>query len=173
MSNLKILHIHFCLSKKEVFRELLSIRLTGQVLAKSLLAEFKDHQCCLNYRKECQNIEFYKKMVAYVMAYSFSEPVRVEEEEDDEEEDDETDTNPPFMVPMADILNHVAKNNAHLTFGKESLKMVTTKNIKKVLYLVLASKASGRHLDTQTLKRHPSGHPIFCEEFLKMSISSI
>ena len=28
-------------------------------------------------------------------------------------------------------------------------------------------------LDTQTLKNLPSGHPIFCEEFLEMSISSI
>ena len=87
------------------------------------------------------------------MAYSFSEPVRVEEEEDDEDEDDDTDTNPPFMVPMADILNHVAKNNAHLTFGKESLKMVTTKNIKKVLYIVLVRRAFVHLMDTQTFKK--------------------
>lgn len=36
-----------------------------------------------------------------------------------------------MMVPMADILNHVAKNNANLKFEKEALKMVATKNIAK------------------------------------------
>ena len=35
------------------------------------------------------------------------------------------------------------------------------------------SRASGYLLDTQTLKKDPSGHPIFGENFLKMSISSI
>ena len=40
--------------------------------------------------------------------------------------------------------------------------------------IVLGRGASGCHLDTQTLKNQPSGHPIFfCEEFLEMSISSI
>ena len=39
---------------------------------------------------------------------------------------------------------------------------------------ILASRATGRHLDTQTLKNHPSGHPKeFCEVYLKMSISGI
>ena len=39
---------------------------------------------------------------------------------------------PPMMVPMADVLNHVAKNNAKLKFGKENLKMVSCQPIKKV-----------------------------------------
>ena len=38
----------------------------------------------------------------------------------------------PMMVPMADVLNHVAKNNAKLRFGKENLKMVACQSIKKV-----------------------------------------
>ena len=44
-----------------------------------------------------------------------------------------------------------------------------------VLHLiVLASRASGCLLDNQTLKNHPTRTPkYFCEEFLKMSISSI
>lgn len=75
------------------------------------------------------------KMVAFVMAYSFTEPGN--EEDDDSDEDGDvsiTRAKMPMMVPMADILNHVAHNNAHLDFGKESLKMVATKSIKKVRF---------------------------------------
>ena len=36
------------------------------------------------------------------------------------------------MVPMADALNHIAKNNAKLKFGKDSLKMVACQSIRKV-----------------------------------------
>ena len=36
------------------------------------------------------------------------------------------------MVPMADALNHIAKNNAKLKFGKENLKMVACQSIRKV-----------------------------------------
>ena len=64
-------------------------------------------------------------MVAFVMAYSFTEPPANEFD----------DSPPPMMVPMADILNHVAKNNAHLSYETEALKMVATKPIKKVIYL--------------------------------------
>ena len=38
----------------------------------------------------------------------------------------------PAMVPMADILNHVSDNNAHLEFGEEFLSMVTTQAVEKV-----------------------------------------
>ena len=76
----------------------------------------------------CQDLEFYKKMVAFVMAYSFTEP----EDEDESDDEDEVKTAPPMMVPMADILNHVAKNNANLSFGEDSLKMVSVRAIKKV-----------------------------------------
>ena len=34
-------------------------------------------------------------------------------------------------------------------------------NWLKVLIIILASRASGRRLDTQTLKNHASGHLIF------------
>ena len=37
-----------------------------------------------------------------------------------------------MMVPMADALNHIAKNNAKLKFGKENLKMVACQTIRKV-----------------------------------------
>ena len=72
-------------------------------------------------------------MVAFVMAYSFTERAQQEEDEDEEEED--SGNPPPMMVPMADILNHIAKNNAHLNFEKDALKMVAVKNIKKVKYV--------------------------------------
>ena len=38
---------------------------------------------------------------------------------------------------------------------------------------IIASMASGRHLDTHTFKNHPSGHTFFVMNFFKMSISSI
>ncbi|XP_052072608.1 N-lysine methyltransferase setd6-like [Mytilus californianus] len=69
----------------------------------------------------CLNLEFYKQMVAFVMAYSFTEPP----------DDEFDDSPPPMMVPMADILNHVAKNNAQLAFETDALKMVAIKTIKK------------------------------------------
>ncbi|XP_046360265.1 N-lysine methyltransferase setd6-like [Haliotis cracherodii] len=74
------------------------------------------------------DIEFYKKIVAFVMAYSFTEPVKMDGEEEDEAD---TVTSPPMMVPLADILNHVAKNNANLEFEKDCLKMVAISDIKK------------------------------------------
>ncbi|KAM9121895.1 N-lysine methyltransferase SETD6 isoform 1-T1 [Pangshura tecta] len=68
--------------------------------------------------------ELYRRLVAFVMAYSFQEPL-------DEEDEDEKEPNPPMMVPMADILNHVANHNANLEYSLECLKMVTTQPISK------------------------------------------
>uniref|UniRef100_T2M9D8 N-lysine methyltransferase SETD6 n=1 Tax=Hydra vulgaris TaxID=6087 RepID=T2M9D8_HYDVU len=63
---------------------------------------------------ENYSLEFFKRMVAFVMAYSFTE---------DEES--------PSMVPMADILNHHSNNNAHLVFHKSNLQMISIRRIKK------------------------------------------
>lgn len=41
---------------------------------------------------------------------SFQEPV------EDEDEDEERAPNPPMMVPMADMLNHISKHNANLEY---------------------------------------------------------
>ncbi|XP_040894456.1 N-lysine methyltransferase setd6 [Toxotes jaculatrix] len=75
-------------------------------------------------------LELYTQLVAFVMAYSFQEP---QEEEDDEEEDEEEEKtpNPPMMVPMADMLNHVSNHNANLEFTLDSLKMVCVRPIQK------------------------------------------
>ncbi|KAM4614315.1 N-lysine methyltransferase SETD6 [Discoglossus pictus] len=69
-------------------------------------------------------LDLYKRLVAFVMAYSFQEPI--------EEEDDDLDKEvlPPMMVPVADLLNHVAQHNAHLEFNPECLRMVTTCPVK-------------------------------------------
>lgn len=40
------------------------------------------------------------------------------------------------MVPVADILNHIAKNNAHVRFKPNELHICTTRAIKKVIYLL-------------------------------------
>nr|XP_033797861.1 N-lysine methyltransferase SETD6 [Geotrypetes seraphini] len=66
-------------------------------------------------------LELYKKLVAFVMAYSFQEST----EEDDEQ------PSLPVMVPVADLLNHVSKHNAQLEFTSMCLRMVTTQCIAK------------------------------------------
>ncbi|XP_022605720.1 N-lysine methyltransferase SETD6 [Seriola dumerili] len=78
-------------------------------------------------------LELYTQLVAFVMAYSFQEPQEEEEEEDDDEEEDEDEKapNPPMMVPMADMLNHVSNHNANLEFTPDSLKMVCVRPIHK------------------------------------------
>ena len=69
-------------------------------------------------------------MAAFVMAYSFTEK---SPNNDGSNDDDENAATAPTMVPMADILNHISKNNAHLEFGTESLTMVAIRNISKVM----------------------------------------
>ncbi|XP_066493871.1 N-lysine methyltransferase SETD6 [Tiliqua scincoides] len=65
-------------------------------------------------------LELYKKLVAFVMAYSFQEPL---------DDDDDEEPNPPVMVPVADLLNHVANHNANLEYSSECLKLVATQPI--------------------------------------------
>lgn len=72
-------------------------------------------------------LELYTQLVAFVMAYSFQEP----HEEDDDEDEQENAPNPPMMVPMADMLNHIANHNANLEFTPDSLKMVSVRQIRK------------------------------------------
>ncbi|XP_016366894.1 N-lysine methyltransferase setd6-like [Sinocyclocheilus rhinocerous] len=72
---------------------------------------------------EKHTLELYKSLVAFVMAYSFQEP--------DEDEEEEKEPNPPMMVPMADMLNHISKHNANLEYTPECLKMVSVRPIEK------------------------------------------
>ncbi|XP_061578714.1 N-lysine methyltransferase setd6 isoform X2 [Cololabis saira] len=78
-------------------------------------------------------LQLYTRLVAFVMAYSFTEPRGEDgdEEEDDEEEDEEEAPGPPMMVPMADMLNHVSRHNAQLEFTADSLKMVSMRYIRR------------------------------------------
>ena len=101
---------------------------------------FRSFTLICSFSPACQSLDLYKKMVAFVMAYSFTEPAGKAKEADGnasrEEEDSDTEdvegTLPPMMVPMADILNHIAKNNAALTFEVDALRMVSTRDIRKV-----------------------------------------
>ncbi|XP_069028950.1 N-lysine methyltransferase setd6 isoform X1 [Embiotoca jacksoni] len=62
-------------------------------------------------------LDLYTRLVAFVMAYSFQEPQEEEDNDDEEdEEEEERAPNPPMMVPMADMLNHVSNHNANLEF---------------------------------------------------------
>jgi len=86
----------------------------------------------------CADLEFHKRAVAFVMAYSFTEPTKDTSRNDSESSTDSVANKlSPAMVPMADILNHVAKNNARLDFGVESLNMVATRPIAEVSTLKL------------------------------------
>ncbi|KAM9753401.1 N-lysine methyltransferase setd6 [Menidia menidia] len=79
---------------------------------------------------DTHTLELYTQLVAFVMAYSFQEP-QEEEDDEDEEEEEEKAPNPPVMVPMADMLNHVSDHNANLEFTADSLKMVCVRRISK------------------------------------------
>ena len=68
---------------------------------------------------ELYSLELYKRMVAFVMSYSFTEFA---------------DTSPE-MIPMADMLNHHTNNNACLIYERNSLKMISTRKIEEV-YLI-------------------------------------
>ncbi|KAJ8247385.1 hypothetical protein GJAV_G00245780 [Gymnothorax javanicus] len=76
-------------------------------------------------------LELYKRLVAFVMAYSFQEPLLEEEEEEEEEEEGKREVNCPMMVPMADMLNHVSNHGAHLEFAPDILKMVSVRRIER------------------------------------------
>jgi len=70
------------------------------------------------------------------MAYSFTEPTSDVSRADSESSSDSMERKvPPMMVPVADVLNHVADNNARLVFGIGSLKMVATRPIDEVCIL--------------------------------------
>ncbi|XP_068117323.1 N-lysine methyltransferase SETD6 [Hyperolius riggenbachi] len=73
---------------------------------------------------QTHTLELYRRLVAFVMAYSFQEPM-----EEDEEDDIGKEVLPPMMVPVADLLNHIAKHNTHLEFTAECLRMVTTQPV--------------------------------------------
>ncbi|XP_078675246.1 N-lysine methyltransferase SETD6-like [Branchiostoma floridae x Branchiostoma belcheri] len=77
------------------------------------------------FSEEVHSFALYKRMVAFIMAYSFFEPVS----DEDGQGDEGGKSSLPLMVPMADILNHIAKNNAHLEWDKDCLRMVTTRPV--------------------------------------------
>ena len=83
-------------------------------------------------------------MVSLIMAYSFTEP-----DENDVDSDtssvtsDEHKKHLPVMVPVADVLNHVSKNNAKLVFGESELRMVATRNIKQVCAMLFSQQLLG------------------------------
>ncbi|XP_038563062.1 N-lysine methyltransferase setd6-like [Micropterus salmoides] len=83
------------------------------------------------WNPDTHTLDLYTQLVAFVMAYSFQEPQQEEDDDDDEEEEDEKAPNPPMMVPMADMLNHVSNHNANLEFTPDSLKMVCVRPIHK------------------------------------------
>ncbi|XP_068749517.1 uncharacterized protein [Montipora capricornis] len=118
----------------ELWKELKGIEILKDVERDIQLIE-EEYKCIAlpfikkhpNYFSEsCHTLDLYKHMAAFVMAYSFTEK---------SDYDSDSDSNfsagapAPVMVPMADILNHISKNNAHLEFGRETLTMVAVQDI--------------------------------------------
>ncbi|KAG8012894.1 N-lysine methyltransferase setd6 [Nibea albiflora] len=84
------------------------------------------------WNPDTHTLDLYTQLVAFVMAYSFQEPQEEDDDEEDEDDEEEEDApNPPMMVPMADMLNHVSNHNANLEFTPDSLKMVCVRPIRK------------------------------------------
>ncbi|TMS05641.1 N-lysine methyltransferase setd6 [Larimichthys crocea] len=84
------------------------------------------------WNPDTHTLDLYTQLVAFVMAYSFQEPQEEDDDEEDEEDEEQQEApNPPMMVPMADMLNHVSNHNANLEFTPDSLKMVCVRPIRK------------------------------------------
>ncbi|XP_062514334.1 N-lysine methyltransferase SETD6-like [Corticium candelabrum] len=64
------------------------------------------------------SLTLYKKMVSFVMAYSFTDPVC------------RNVYASVMMVPVADILNHHSKHNAKIVYGRTALDIVALRAIK-------------------------------------------
>ncbi|KAL5016620.1 hypothetical protein ScPMuIL_006209 [Solemya velum] len=110
--------------KQAVETDVTSLTKEFEELVLPFLRKHRDH-----FDDRCKDIEFYKQMVAFVMAYSFTEPSGQDYRLS--QGDEPTVPTYPMMVPMADILNHISKNNAHLKFEKDALEMIAMKAIKK------------------------------------------
>uniref|UniRef100_H9G6A5 N-lysine methyltransferase SETD6 n=1 Tax=Anolis carolinensis TaxID=28377 RepID=H9G6A5_ANOCA len=72
----------------------------------------------------------YSGMCMYICIYVCFLPTSFQELLDEEEEE-EGKPSPLVMVPLADLLNHVANHNANLEFSPEHLQMVATRTIPK------------------------------------------
>ncbi|ESN94930.1 hypothetical protein HELRODRAFT_193766 [Helobdella robusta] len=133
------LHLPMMWSKEELNEELKGTNLLGLLDRdlKSLTFEF-EHIVVPFVKKHPQlfnadniTLHHFKKMVSFVMAYSFTEPKKPGKDDDDDDDDDEDDVHPPMMVPLADILNHASENNAFIRFRPQCLEMLAKRNIKK------------------------------------------
>lgn len=107
-------------------------------------------------------------MVSYVMAYSFTEPPKDDDSDDFGEEDEEEEKSTIYMVPMADMLNHIANNNAHLSFKPDCLEMIATKDIKKV-YSVHIIRV---YITTwfSITRQHVASHVTLCSQFINFIV---
>uniref|UniRef100_A0A672Y275 N-lysine methyltransferase SETD6 n=1 Tax=Sphaeramia orbicularis TaxID=375764 RepID=A0A672Y275_9TELE len=76
------------------------------------------------WNPQVHTLERYTQLVAFVMAYRSGRRSCVFK-------GGGGDPEPPMMVPMADMLNHISNHNANLEFTPDSLKMVCVRPIHK------------------------------------------
>jgi SET domain-containing protein 6 len=83
---------------------------------------------------EGSNLDFFHKVASTIMAYAFDIPEGNQDEEEDAQEDDLVDDEDEktilSMIPLADMLNADADNNARLHYDGEELEMRAIKAIK-------------------------------------------
>lgn len=116
--------------------------------------------------ESCDDLELYKRMVSYVMAYSFTEPPKDDDSDDFGEEDEEEEKSTIYMVPMADMLNHIANNNAHLSFKPDCLEMIATKDIKKVYSVHIIRVYITTWFSTTCTRQHVASQVTLCSQFI-------
>ncbi len=91
----------------------------------SLLYSYFLHTLLL-CRKTFHSLELYKKLVSFVMSYSFTDPV---------EEDVLQRT---MMVPFVDLLNHHSDHHVELNYREDCLQLLAVRDIRKVCVCVCA-----------------------------------
>jgi len=104
---------HTCV-KDNVLKDFDNMKKEFETIIMPFLKENKE-----KFSEKCFDFEYYKKLAAFVMAYSFTDPT------------DDLHVEGPMMVPVGDILNHIAKNNAELRFSENGLDIFSNKAIKK------------------------------------------
>lgn len=82
--------------------------------------------------ESCDDLGLYKRMVFYVMVYSFIELFKDDDSDDFDEEEEEEEKFIIYMVLMVDMLNYIVNNNVYLFFKLDCLEMIVIKDIKKV-----------------------------------------
>ncbi|KFY21405.1 hypothetical protein V493_07452 [Pseudogymnoascus sp. VKM F-4281 (FW-2241)] len=92
------------------------------------------HESILRITPEGANVDLFHRVASTIMAYAFDIPENEQEDEENANEDELVDDDEQktslAMIPLADMLNADADNNARLHYDGEELEMRTIKAIQ-------------------------------------------